>query len=179
MPGHETYRAFFFTSRRQSDPVSLRRTIICLGKLQGRYSMCCRHRRPEFQYGVLYMSMYVLKSLIIWKPALESLLSHWCFYNESSGHRRAIKTVSRTCLTQPRFHSSDHDLDLHASAAFETRRGIKEANVCPHLQQRPQGQKGRQVHNKTQAQAAENAAGIEKNCEEYRHVPTHTLLSIP
>lgn len=36
-----------------------------------------------------------------------------------------------------------------------------------------------QEHNKAQAQAAENAAGIEKNREEYLHVPTHTLLSIP
>lgn len=47
LPGHKMYRAFF-TSRRQSDPVSLRRTIICFGKLQARDSMCCRHRRLEF-----------------------------------------------------------------------------------------------------------------------------------
>lgn len=39
--------------------------------------------------------------------------------------------------------------------------------------------KAAQEHNKAQAQAAENAAGIEKNRKEYRHVPTQTLLSIP
>lgn len=39
--------------------------------------------------------------------------------------------LSRTCLTQPHFHNNDDDLDLHVSAAFETGRGIKKANVRP------------------------------------------------
>jgi len=38
-----------------------------------------------------------------------------------------------------------------------------------------EAKKAAQEHSKAQAQAAENAAGIGENCEEYQHVLTHLV----